>query len=178
MAMLAASLVLGAGAFAQTVEQNLAARDEKLKKFLRNYESKGSSPAEKSTRYAAVFVPLKGFGTVQTEQAIVYLLGPRWCGSGGCSCLILEPSGSSFKVITRTTVTQLPILVLEDTPNGWSDQGVGVGGGGIQPYEASLKFNGKKYPSNPTVPPALKIRGKKPPGIVVIPVEPKWTERW
>ena len=173
LALLAVSLFLNTGALAQTTAQNSSAKDENLKKFLQNYESKVSSPEQKTTRYAVAWVDLKEDGK---QEALVYLLGPEWCGSGGCSCLILAPSGSSFKIITRTTVTQLPVSLLPEKTNGWRDLAVGVGGGGIQPgYEARLKFNGKKYPSNPTVPPAQKLP-KNAHGKVVIPEEPEWKE--
>ena len=34
-------------------------------------------------------------------------------------------------------------------------------GGGIQPgYEAELRFDGKTYPANPSVPPARPLKGK------------------
>jgi hypothetical protein len=52
--------------------------------------------------------------------------------------------------------------------HGWHNLGVWVGGGGIQPgYEAELRFDGKKYPGNPSVPPARKT-GKNASGTVVI----------
>ena len=172
--MLAISLFLGIGAFAQTTAQNSSAKDESLKKFLQKYESKVGSPEQKSTRYAVASVDLKDDGR---QQVIVYLLGPLWCGSGGCSALVLAPNGSSFKVVTRTTVTQLPILVLPEKTNGWHDLAVGVSGGGIPAHAARLRFNGKKYPSNPTVPPAQKLP-KKAQGQVVIPADAKWTTLW
>ena len=47
---------------------------------------------------------------------------------------------------------------------------VGVGGGGIQlGYEAMLPFDGKTYPSNPTVPPARHLSEKVPGEIVIAP---------
>jgi len=140
--------------------------EEHLKRFLQKYDGNPSSAGERTTRYAAAFLDLKDDGK---EQAIVYLIGPRWCGSGGCSCLILMPEGESYKVVTKTTITQLPIRVLATKTNGWHDLGVWVQGGGIQPgYEARLRFNGKKYPSNPSVPPAQRVQ-KGTAGKVVIP---------
>jgi len=78
-----------------------------------------------------------------------------------CSSLVLEPKGSSFKVITRTTITRLPIRVLSEK-NKWLARFGGLGrGGGIRPgYEARLRFNGKKYPSNPSGPPAQRLQKK------------------
>jgi len=71
--------------------------------------------------------------------------------------LILKPANSSFKVLGRVTIVQLPIRVLNSMHNGYPDIGVFVQGGGILPgYEAVLAFNGKRYSSNPSAPPARK----------------------
>jgi hypothetical protein len=170
--LLLASVISLAGKCPAQVHADQALREKRLKQFLRAYDGNPASADERTTRYAAAVVDLGGEGT---DEVIVYLIGSRWCGSGGCSALILEPRGSSFTVITKTTVTQLPIRVLSERTNGWSDLGVGVAGGGIvSGYEARLRFNGKKYPSNPTVPPAQRLQ-KKTEGKVVIPENPKGT---
>jgi hypothetical protein len=167
IAVLAVCVALAGGCPAQSTARS-SAKEESLKKFLQSYS--GSSADNKTTRYAAAFVDLKDDGK---QQAIVYLIGPRWCGSGGCSSLVLLPVGSSYKVVTKTTITQLPIRILSTKTNGWHDLGVWVQGGGIQPgYEARLKFNGKKYPSNPSVPPAQRLQ-KGTEGKVVIPDDTK-----
>lgn len=169
-AILAFCVLLVADRLAHARAHSDSARKESLKRFLQSYDGNPSSPQERTTRYAAAFVDLKDDGT---QEAIVYLIGPGWCGSGGCSSLILAPNGATFKVITRTTVTQLPIRVLPEKTNGWHDLGVGVGGGGIRAgYEARLRFNSKKYPSNPTVPPSQRLP-KKVEGEVIIPSDTK-----
>ena len=89
------------------------------------------------------------------EQYIVYWSGPGACGSGGCNMDIIERRGKTFRIIASTTITRLPIRVLDSQTNGWRDIGVFVAGGGILPgYEARLRFNGKKYPSNPSMQPS------------------------
>lgn len=160
-------ILLVAGCLAPAVAQGNSANDASLKKFLQKYDGNPSSAGERTTRYVAAFADLKDDGT---QEAIVYLIGQRWCGSGGCSCLILAPTGSSFKIVTKTTVTQPPIRMLSEKTNGWHDLAVGVGGGGIRPYDARLRFNGRKYPGNPTVPPAQKLL-KKPEGKVLVPAD-------
>lgn len=125
-----------------------------LKNFLKNYVGKTPSDNDRKLRYLDAWVDLNEDGK---KEVIVYLLG--WCGSGGCSTLILEPQGSSFKVITHITIAKLPIRVLATTSHGWHDLTVLVQGGGIvEGYNAELKFNGKKYPSNPFVFPARPLR--------------------
>jgi hypothetical protein len=112
---------------------------------------------DKSTRYLAVFRDLNGDGV---PEAIVYLIGQQWCGSGGCHLFILQKNGGSWKTVTSMTITNPPIRVLDRKWNGWHSLGVRVQGGGIQPgYEAALRFNGKTYPKNPSVPPARRAAG-------------------
>lgn len=113
----------------------------------------------------SAFVDLKDDGV---QEVIVYFVSNKWCGSGGCTALILAPEGSSYKVVTKITVTRLPIRVLATKSNGWHDIAIPVHGGGIvHAYEANLSFDGEKYPSNPTVPPAKPLIGNVP-GTVVI----------
>jgi hypothetical protein len=156
---------LVANSMGYSTVQDRANREKSLKKFLEHFVD-GPTDKDKNTRDSVAFVDLRDDGT---QQVIVYLISRDWCGSGGCSCFILQPQGSSFRIITRTTVTQLPIRVLSAKTNGWHDLGVGVGGGGnLEGYEARLRFNGRKYPSNPSVSPAQKLRNA-PEGKIVIP---------
>jgi hypothetical protein len=92
-------------------------------------------------------------------EAFLYLTDRDYCGSGGCTLVVLSPKWSSYRVVLRSTVTQLPIRVLSTFTRGWRDIGVTVEGGGItRPYVARLRFNGSRYPGNPTVPPALPLK--------------------
>jgi hypothetical protein len=142
-----------------------AAQDGALRKFLQSYVGPPNAQT-KQTRYFAAVVHLRDD---DTEQVIVYLIGSAWCGTGGCTLLILIPKDSSYTVLAKMTVAQQPIRVLESKTNDWHDLGVWVQGGGIQPgYEARLPFDGKGYPENPTTPPAQRI-GTKAKGKVVVP---------
>lgn len=138
-------------------QQPASARDEKLKAYLQHYVGDPKSYDNASTRYIAAFADLQDNGS---EDAIVYFMDDGWCGSGGCTMLVLAPTASSYRLVTRTTITNTPIRVLSTESHGWHDIGVWAQGGGIQPgYEAKLSFNGNKYPSNPSVLPAKPIEG-------------------
>jgi hypothetical protein len=101
------------------------------------------------------------------SEAILYLSDRDYCGSGGCTLVVLSPKGSSYRIVLRSTVTQLPVRVLPTSTRGWRDIGVTVTGGGItRPYVARLRFNGNRYPGNPTVPPAVPL--KQPAGTILI----------
>jgi hypothetical protein len=126
----------------------LSSDEESIRKFLQSRDD------DKTTQYVAAFRDLNGDGK---PEAIVYLIGKSWCGSGGCRLFIFQKNGASWKVVTTMTITNPPIRMLDTASNGWHSLGVWVQGGGIQPgYEAELRFNGKSYPKNPTVPPARR----------------------
>ena len=122
----------------------LSRDEESIRKLLQCRDT------DKTTQYVAAFRDLNGDGK---PEAIVYLIGKSWCGSGGCNLFILQKNGASWKVVTRMTVTNPPIRMLNTASNGWRSLAVWVHGGG---YEAELRFNGKTYPRNPSVPPARR----------------------
>jgi len=125
-------------------------RSERLAAYLR-----GALSEETGTRYVAAFFDLDDD---ERDEAIVYLMGPFHCGSGGCETWVLAPEGSSYRAITQISIVQLPIRALATKSHGWHDLGVMVRGGGILPgYEAGLSFNGRTYPRNPSVAPAQRI---------------------
>ena len=101
---------------------------------LRNFEP---------TPYLFAFVDLAGAGK---RQAIVYLTDRGWCGSSGCTMLVLTQEGSSYRVITRIPAVKLPIRVLQAKSHGWYDLSVWIQGGGImRGYEEAVQFDGKDY---------------------------------
>lgn len=147
----------GGVAAAQSNESPLAAS---LKKYLQTLDD------DKKTRYIAAFEDLDGDGT---PEAVVYMVGGEWCGSGGCDTMILQQQGGTWKTVTDISITQPPIRVLRSSSRGWRDLAVSVGGGGIPVgYEAELRFDGKSYPDNPTTPPARRLKGKAPGKTVIL----------
>lgn len=128
---------------------------EALKTFLRGYLNSGRVGPDRTTRIVAANLSSRGETSGET---LVYVSGERWCGSGGCTLLILESKESSFKVLGRIPIVQLPVRLLPSTNRGLPDIGVRVQGGGLQAgYEAVLSFNGTEYPRNPSLPPARRL---------------------
>jgi hypothetical protein len=130
--------MLLAASFA-TAQSTLDALTEVLQKYI------GTPDAEtKTTEFAAAFVDLRDEGT---REAIVYLSSNGWCGTGGCTMLILAPEGTSYRVISKIPVVRLPIRVLTTKTNGWHDIAVVGRKSGTEPlYESVLSFDGKSYP--------------------------------
>lgn len=131
--------------FAQGVFRQASKHDESLKSFLRAYLGPPDSRLEKTdpTRYSSAIVDLKdGSG----QQLIVYISGPDWCGSGGCTTLVLVRENSSYAVVARLPITWPPIRILATKSHGWHDISIQIHGGGIiRPYQAKLSFNGETY---------------------------------
>jgi hypothetical protein len=149
-----------------------SSQEDSLKRFLRDYVGDPNSGNNITTKYFPALVDLRDDGV---KEVVVYLSGGGWCGSGGCTTLILAPESSSFRVITKITVTKLPIRVLTTESNDWHDIGVKARISGTEPTcEAKLSFDGKTYPSNPTVPSAQRLAGKVS-GKSVIPVAAQGT---
>jgi hypothetical protein len=141
-------------------------RADSLKRFLQKYLKEPHSYFDETTRYFPAFVDLNGDGT---QEVIVYVTGEGWCGTGGCTMLILARKDSSYRVITTVPATRPPIRVLEDTSNGWHSIAEWSVGGSPEPgYEAELCFDGKTYRYNRSVTPARQLT-RKAAGKIVVP---------
>ncbi len=123
----------------QNIDGNSAVR------FLRTYVEQSRFGADRSTHVAVANV-------VGTKFAVAYLQGNTWCGSGGCTLLVLKSMGLSYEVIGKVTTAGAPIVFLGAKNGGFPEIGVWVQGGGIQKgYEAALAAKGGKYPASPSM---------------------------
>ncbi|PFG11953.1 hypothetical protein [Bacillus sp. es.036] len=102
------------------------------------------------------------FNNDQIPETFVYLVGPMVCGTGGCSGLLLEEKNGDYTVKSRFSLVRTPVIIQNETTNGWKNIVMYVAGGGIEPGYHKLKFDGENYPSNPSVQPIVeegKIKG-------------------
>lgn len=83
------------------------------------------------------------------NEIFVGLTGTYFCGSGGCTQLILNDQGN---VISTFSVSGYPVIIDKNKTNGWKDLFIYSGS-----KNRIVKFDGKKYPSNPSVLPELKL---------------------
>jgi len=108
--------------------------------------------------YVGALHNLNGRGS---PEAVVLLTGRQFCGSGGCTLVVLQLEGEDWRLVSKTTLVRPPIRVLQVRHNGWATLGVQVQGGGVaHGYTALLPFQGSAYPANPTVSPAVRSHGK------------------
>ncbi len=93
------------------------------------------------------------------EEILAYIMGPSYCGTGGCQLRIFKfqevaNNGIAFTPIAKMTVADLPIGMLNSKTNGYADLAVTVRGGGGSSGVALVPFDGANYAANPTVEPA------------------------
>lgn len=79
------------------------------------------------------------------KETFIGLTGGYFCGSGGCTVLLLAGNGD---LITKFTVAEYPFTILASATNNWKDIIIESAG-----KQHLLKFDGKTYPSNPSVQP-------------------------
>jgi len=91
-------------------------------------------------------VDLNGDGT---KEYLVGFKNSYFCGSGGCTYYLLHNDGSVITIFTVSDTPFIAMIILKT--NGWKDLLV-TSDGSLR----HLKFNGKTYPSNPSIAPVFK----------------------
>lgn len=105
-------------------------------------DAQGFDPANRRVALA----DLDGDGR---SEALVYLRGGDWCGSGGCTLLVLRRQRGDWLKVSQIPATRLPIRLLERRHHGWRSLQVHVAGGGGAAHDAVLDFDGRHYRGNP-----------------------------
>lgn len=93
-------------------------------------------------------------------ETFVYLIGPEFCGTGGCSAAIFTCESGQYKLLSKFTLVNNPVLITNNFTNGYRDIIMYVSGGGIKESYRIMKFNGSNYPENPSVQPKIESRTK------------------
>lgn len=84
------------------------------------------------------------------EEYFIRFMSSYFCGTGGCTFLLLDRYA---EVINKFTVMDAPIYISKDKTNGWKKLIVQSGG-----KFKELIFDGKSYPSNPSIAPDSKTQ--------------------
>ncbi len=137
---------------------------ERLKKFMQDHIRQIDPNIDETTMFSYTFVDLNGDGR---DEAIVYLTGRSWCGTGGCNTYVLTPDGESYRFVARVPATRTPVRVLDKMSHGWHSITTLVREDATHIYEGELRFNGQKYPLGER-PPAGGLHGR-----IVIPENPQ-----
>jgi hypothetical protein len=133
--------------------------------FLRSHYPADAISDESPLRYELAWADLNGD---RQPEAIAYISGGGYCGTGGCNLLVLTPAGRSWRIAGELSVTNPPIRLLATRTRGWRDLAVLAAGGGIRhAYEARLTFNGRTYPISPGDRGAIPVRGRVPGRVLI-----------
>lgn len=133
---------------------------EKVKTFIvAEYLSKNDLNAitENDRKFQFFQVDLNNDGQKET---FVNFLTPYFCGTGGCSMVLLD---KDFKAITKFTVLRTPLYISKSTENGWNMIFVKDKDGFKQ-----LVYKNGKYPSNPSILPISKQNPENERGTISI----------
>jgi len=94
------------------------------------------------------------------NEYVVGLIGGEWCGSGGCTMLVLT---NTFKLNTKMSVVEFPIYIgapgTAEVTKKYSNIYIQNRDGSV----AKMAWNGVKYPTNPSTAPKVNkkiIEGK------------------
>jgi hypothetical protein len=125
-----------------------------IKKFLKTTYSK---TPDDSRNFIYNEIDLNDDGK---NEYVVGLIGGEWCGSGGCTMLVLT---NTFKLNTKMTVVEFPIYIgapaSAEVTKKYSNLYIVNRDGSV----AKMAWNGTKYPTNPSTAPKVNkkiIEGK------------------
>ena len=127
----------------------------KVDRALRDY-FKMHKTDPKNTRYRWLTYDLNGDGQPELLAQL------DWCGSGGCTLLIFENNDNQWHFNSRVTLINTPLNLGQKTSNGWRDLVLFVSGGGAQPNQHVLRYDGISYPLNPSMAPVAGLDEMSP----------------
>lgn len=97
------------------------------------------------------------------DEALVYLVDPALCGSGGCPIYVLSDNGANgWQVIDTIGPARLPLYVLSPGgADGWATLGVTVGDGPNPTALMAVPHSAEGYVDDPSAAPAKKAEAGK-----------------
>jgi len=101
-------------------------------------------------RFQMYLIDLNGDGK---DEYFVRFMSPYFCGTGGCTFLLLDRYA---EIITQFSVMDAPLYITKIKSKGWHNIYLYNNGS----YR-ELKYNGKKYPSNPSTAAKIKFNKKE-----------------
>lgn len=133
-------------------------RDEKLEEAIHKTMPEYDKETYGPVKYYYNKVDLNEDGK---EEIFTVLYGSYVSGTGGGTGLLFD---NKYNLVSEFSLVRTPIIISENKTNGWNDILMHVAGGGIESFYAQMKFDGKTYPSNPSVQsevkPGTKVEGK------------------
>ena len=86
------------------------------------------------------------------EEVLVYLLGPFFCGTGGCNLMIFTDGPNGYVLVNDFPISRPPIIGSSQKTEGWHDLWRLESGGGAPASYVKYVFDGKEYVEQERVP--------------------------
>lgn len=110
-------------------------------------------------RVVVARVDLNGDGR---QELLAYLMGPNFCGSGGCTLQLftpLPPPAAGWKLLQSFSITRLPLILGTTRSKGWRDLWRPESGGGAPRSLVRERFDGQRYRPSERRPPQAAPAG-------------------
>lgn len=120
--------------------------DAQARTAIKEFLSSTGSPA--ASLYDIRRYDLNGDGR---REAVVFIKSPFrfWCGTHGCTVLVFKAHDKHFTLVNDIQPVRAPIHVSANKTNGWHDLIVRVSGRWTESHDVALRFDGRRYPTNP-----------------------------
>jgi hypothetical protein len=105
----------------------------------------GRGPA----RYVHAPMDLDGDGR---DEVFVYLMGPFFCGTGGCNLQLFRPAAKGYALVADFPTSRVPVIVSGTRHRGWRDLWRLQSGGGAPATYGRLEFDGQRYVEKERIP--------------------------
>jgi hypothetical protein len=135
------------------IEEAILRASPDYTKAVVNIESAGGL-----ARYIYNVVDLNGDGN---QEALVYLLGSIFCGSGGCNLFLFSQGKQGYTLVNTFPISRLPVIVSPQKTNGWHNLIRPESGGGAPPSNVLHVFDGKHYVERQRLPGNIAPKGKR-----------------
>ncbi len=122
----------------------------------------------RSARYVHGRIDLNGDGR---DEVFAYLLGPYFCGTGGCNLLLFREVPGGYALAGNFPTTRPPVIVADESHAGWRSFWRLESGGGMPATYVRERFDGTRYVEAERVP-----ADRRPDGTAVLTGTPSYEQ--
>ena len=125
--------------------------------------------APANSQYEFTRIDLDGDGR---REGLVLLQSPHqaWCMDYGCTMYIFRAHDEGFSYLSEVSPVRGPLVVMDTRTNGWRDIIAYVSGrSGWDAKNVALRYDGKSYPAQPALQPAIAVNLLEADGVKIFP---------
>jgi hypothetical protein len=107
-----------------------------------NQQMVGTDGDSGKARYTSAKADLNGDGK---DEVFVYLMGPFFCGTGGCNLLVFSMGSDGYNLLANIPTSESLVIQAETQNEGYSDIWRMQSGGGMPAEYVRHQYKGGKY---------------------------------